>query len=126
MSCHTSSSKALKMDASIFSHTETYDMYQYGMSSSMTVLKPGLLGMAPMIPALGQLKPVVESLTPHSGPNETAEEDKDKKEFKPNLFQQLAVIEQAFVNKNPVHISQLLGLFSDKQVIGKLLLLTEK
>lgn len=60
-----------------------------------------------------------------SPPPAPASADKDKSEHKNSsnnsatatLFQQLAAIEQSFANKTPVHISNLLSLCADKQVL---------
>lgn len=133
---YCSSSKGLKMDASLFSHSsESYEpIFPYSMgtlgNSSLGTLKPGLLGIAPLIPGITHMKGqtmTLESLTPRqhtaasnssnhsdlSQSHDSADKDKD---YKPSLYQQLAAIEQSLVNKTPVHISQLLALFTDKQV----------
>lgn len=80
--------------------------------SSTSNIKPGLLGIAPNIPNLNPSRPYSTLL--NDIPQES--NDKTEKEQKQNLYQQLSAIEQLFVTKTPVHISQLLSLFSEKQV----------
>lgn len=115
------------MDASLFSHSsDSYDstMFSYSMGP-LGSLKPGLLGIAPLIPGIAHMKGA-ESLTPRqqtttsncSNHTDLVQEpsDRDRAECKASLYQQLATIEQALLNRAPVHISQLLALFTDKQV----------
>lgn len=76
-------------------------------------LKPGLLGIPSSIPSLNPSRPYSTLLSDLS---QDTPDKSEKETAKQNLYQQLSAIEQLFITKTPVHISQLLSLFSEKQV----------
>lgn len=107
-----SSSKSLKMEA--------YDtaVLRYALATAACKLKPGLLGIAPNIPApRGGSIPVVaeESLTPPAPRQaDNADGNKPKQDA---LVRMLASLEQSFLNRIPVQLPQMLEMCALKQVI---------
>lgn len=118
-----SSSKVLKMEA--------YDaaVLSYALATAASKIKPGLLGIAPNIPARlattttappppPQTTATEESLTPPSKEVETAvsvANAADSSDSAPKLEQLLSSLEQNVINKSTVQLSQLMEICSAKQ-----------
>lgn len=116
-SSHCSSSKVLKMEA--------YDaaVLSYALATAASKIKPGLLGIAPNLPAritttTATTTASEESLTPPSKETETSgggssnPADSDSRNY---LYQLLYNLEQNVINKTTVQLSQLMEICSAKQ-----------
>lgn len=83
---------------------EAYDaaVLSYALASAGTKIKPGLLGLAPMLN---------ESFTPPARQENPVEND-DNRNY---LFQLLRSVEQQIINKSAVQLAQLMEVCATKQ-----------
>ncbi|RZB40879.1 cyclin-dependent kinase 12, partial [Asbolus verrucosus] len=96
------SSKVLKMEA--------YDaaVLSYALATAATKIKPGLLGIAPILPPR---IPDNESLTPPAR-HDSSQDTDDNRNY---LYQLLCTVEQQIINKTAVQLPQLMEICSTKQ-----------
>jgi hypothetical protein len=80
----------------------------YALATAATKIKPGLLGIAPILPPR---IPEGESLTPPARRDEPPETDENRS----YLHQLLCNVEQQVVNKTAVQLPQLMEICATKQ-----------